>query len=796
MTEIPLERLSTVKKDSQGVGSNEISLDRLNPATQESEEEKYSTWQNIYLKARPYLKGTAEGVGLGGGAVVGTAAGIPLGPLAPAGTVAGGALGYAMGKESIDVLDKVFGIKEPETIEEMPGELLQSGKDILAGAEMTTIGEGIPVVAGMAGRLTKRAGSKISIPIREKAIKKKAGERLLNTEGNQLVEAIESNVTIGKAIEKKIPGVKFTRGQLTNDAGVISLERSLLRGGTITERGGFQITGAELNQEQRAFAEIALEKYYQSKLLKEGTVDAFTGKIQTIKDSLDVTVKKAQQAVDGQVARISRVLDDQEAGGVIRTQLRSGKKKLRNQATALYNKIPHSVKVNASPLRRSIKDVTDDFDSTTELPENFPGHIMGGMGALLKKQKKLKKTIYDTVSFQRLRKWRTTILSETRKARAQENDNLVRRLDMLRDGVEESIDSLIDHPGQAGKLYRKASTFYREYAKRYKEGSVADVLQAGKRGEEGKIALANVAKEFFTKDGVDDFLRAVGDDPVAMNAMRDYARYTLKNISFNPYSGRLNPSSAFNWISKNSKVLDKLGVKKELLNVAKTGKDLEVSQAALDVFNKSVASKVLQADVSEIVKEAFKGSNNYGETARGLMKMVKGDKAAEAGLKKAVAEHIYESSKITAEGFFTDFRVSNASLTKQIKKFAPAIRALYKNEPQKRKALMDVHKAYQILERTTKSPIGGGSDTAENLANVVIGAAGARAGRFYLIKSIRDFFNKYSTGRINSYLLRATFDPDYAQSLMSLIKNPANDRVRTHAANLLIYSGKAILEGE
>lgn len=761
--------------DQKHVGMIEIHPSRVS-ATEP--DESHSVWQNLYLKARPYFKPTIEGVGLGGGAILGT----PFGPL---GTIGGGAIGYGVGTEAVDLLDEIFGVKKPETFKQG----VQRGAENLAeGAVMTAGGEIIGAGLGMGAKGAKAIAKKILPPIRESAIERRAGElltRVSKTASADIDAQIEKNIIEAHELEKVIPGVKFTRGQLTNDADAIVLERALTRTPTrIKGPGGVEIGGADLNQAQRAYAERALQNYYQSKVVGAGDVTALTNKVQGAQDVLTSKVKSAQQTIDTQIARLSRAMDEQQVGGAIRERMTLARAGEKAKAKALYDQIPANVQVGSAPLEEATIKVALDFNPNVERAITFPVKIMEGVGSILKTQKQVGK---DTMSFDQLRKLRSTVLSEIRLAKAKQNDQLVRRLEMLRNGIEESVDSLADDASNAGELYRKASLFYKEYSGKFKQGTVADILASGPRGEEGRVALSNIAGRFFTKDGVDDFIRAVGNDKEAKTAMQDYARATLKNKAFNPYTGELNPSRAYSWITQNGKVLDKLGIRGELLDVAKSGKDLGVAQAALDTFNKSVASKVLNADIGEVAAKAFTGSKNYGATAKELLALVKGNKNAEAGLKKAVAEHILESSQVTAEGFFTDFKVSNAILTRQLKKFAPALRELYRNEPEKLKAIMDVHRAYQIMERTTRSPIGGGSDTAENLGNVLIGAAGARAGRFYLIKSIRDFFRKYSDSRINTYLLRATFDPDYTQSLIALTRQPINEKIQSHATNLILY---------
>jgi len=98
------------------------------------------------------IRPTLEFGGLAAGGILGSGAG-------PAGTVAGGALGYAAGKQAANFIEEILGYRVTPSL---PEQLVESGKDILQGAEMEMggqlIGKGLSVVgkgaAQLVGRLT------------------------------------------------------------------------------------------------------------------------------------------------------------------------------------------------------------------------------------------------------------------------------------------------------------------------------------------------------------------------------------------------------------------------------------------------------------------------------------------------------------------------------------------------------------------------------------------------------------------------------------------------------------------
>ena len=84
---------------------------------------------------------------------------------------------------------------------------------------------------------------------------------------------------------------------------------------------------------------------------------------------------------------------------------------------------------------------------------------------------------------------------------------------------------------------------------------------------------------------------------------------------------------------------------------------------------------------------------------------------------------------------------------------------------------MDVWKAYNTIGRTAKSPVGGGSDTAELFAKTLDIVAGSTApGHWYAFKTIRDMVAKHGRHNMEAYLRKAMFDPDYAIILHNITK--------------------------
>ena len=737
-----------------------------------------------------------------GGAIGGGLIGSGVTPIA--GTVVGSGIGYAGARRITKAGDVALGYSEAEKPEEA---LIGFSKDLPIGMAYEiggqVIGKVIPPVTkgvGKAGRwVGRKAGEALGVlktsppipkttelPVPSKRLAGKVYDQFTGeSRGTALTQPqIEHNIKVAKELQEHIPGLKFTQGQLTNDASAISLERALAKHG-----------GQDLTQTQREVANKVLRNFYASKVSGTGQVGEFAKQVKVTQTQLETASKEAIDAVQVEINRLSQHMDEQAMGKAIHGTLSASKQVGRVKAKALYDAIP-DVQVETNILDDAINNITKEYNPKVENPANFPSRIIKGIKGLITSEgkKKILRGAYgeilgestertiNPIKFSELRKLRSQVIAEVKTARgsATPNDQYIRRLKMLQDGIEDNIDTLSERTDRAGELYRQASSYYLEFSGKFKQGTVADVLARGRRGEETRIALANIASEFDSLDGIDAFRRAVGSNQTAATAMKDYYSMDLLNKSKDPLTGELSAKRAMGWLARNTGKLKKLGIYDEFSNVAKMQIKADQSVKYLDVYNKSTAGSILNADIDNMVSEAFSGSKNYAQSAAKLMVLAKGNKAAEAGLKKAFADNIIKQSETTTTDFFQmggetvsdiEFTRSLAKLTNQIKKYAPAMKVIYRDEPEKVKALMNVWKAYNTISRTAKSPIGGGSDTAE-LSFKIIDILGGSAlpGKWQILQKARSIIDSHGKHSAELFLRRAMFDPEYAIVLQNIAK--------------------------
>lgn len=427
-------------------------------------------------------------------------------------------------------------------------------------------------------------------------------------------------------------------------------------------------------------------------------------------------------------------------------------------------------------LKEALNNIGYDFGSTSEMYD--------AVRNAYRVSQDIKAGLYDLggeigqMSFTDLRGLRTTVLNEMRNEAAAGLPNApkMQRLRDLKQSIETAIDQIGKGEGETAGAYRKASKFYREeYAQKFKQGPVADVLRPGFRGEETRIPPGEIAGKFFKAgklDAADQFISAVGGNAEAKQAIRDYAADDLLRSATDSQTGELSTAGLNRWLGKNRPVLEKFGLQNEFSTLQKAQAALDEARGAVQGFSKSSAAKILGAEPEKAIETAFTGQRSPAKVAADLLFQLRGDKGARAGLQNAFADFLVRKMETTQADIAGQSVLSVASSKKLVQKYAGAMRILYSDRPEKLKALLTIQKAVEIGGRSARSPLGGGSDTAENVLNAIGNVVKDKAMDTFAttraLRAVRGVFASYNEAQVRKYLARALVDPDYAQSLINL----------------------------
>jgi predicted nucleic acid-binding protein len=329
--------------------------------------------------------------------------------------------------------------------------------------------------------------------------------------------------------------------------------------------------------------------------------------------------------------------------------------------------------------------------------------------------------------------------------------------------------------GAAEALKTARTHFKKEVIGKFKEGPVGDILKKVRSGD--KVSDANVASKFFKPGAVGEesatrFMNAIGDDKVAKQAITDAVKQDLLASATNPATGELTEAKLKTWLSKYNPALKKLGIKGEFSSIESSRKVLTEAIEMKTAFDKSVASKMLNADVDKAISSAFK-SGSKRIAAGKIMSQLKGDRKAIAGAQNALIDHIIEKSKNAGVDILGNRVVSMAKLKNLNREFKPAMDVMFKNSPEKIRALKNYRKAFETLYRDQLKAVGGGSNTMDKMVSVVQTMSSLSGSRLVHIgKALMKPFKEVSEQNVNKFLNRAAVDPDFAFTLKMI----ADDR--------------------
>jgi hypothetical protein len=326
-------------------------------------------------------------------------------------------------------------------------------------------------------------------------------------------------------------------------------------------------------------------------------------------------------------------------------------------------------------------------------------------------------------------------------------------------------------PGQDVAASMRA---YNEFAhtKYFNRFDTPSIRQAGAKG----VRKETIPSYFNTPSGADDLINAIGKDNAA-GIMKGHYAYKMMQDATDPTTGQVVGKKLASWYSKNKVVLKKYGIDGYFNDLKASTQTAESAQTAVKDFERSAAARLLNANPEDAIKNAIKG-NNSGKVAKDLIEQIGDNPAAQKGLRRAFTDHIISEAETTAKTIKNDPKTSVASFRRLVKKYRSATRELFKNEPQKIKAVENMQKAYEYMARNASDPIGGGPETAGILLTAMNKATSAVTNLSRTAKTIEfvvSLFKKLGVSRTNKIINNILFDPDSALAMKKIIYGTVPD---------------------
>lgn len=596
----------------------------------------------------------------------------------------------------------------------------------------------------------------------------------------------QNNWRATEDIASEIPGMRPTLGQSTNSPNTIVSERALMRKGG----GGFANEVIDQNRQN-----MDAVRSYAGQIIPEGSIDdttaAVAGKQMTLEAEVDDLLNRATIMTP----------DKQEAGKAIYSNLKEAKGQARNESKALFDQIENSQnpKLDAADLRKSLSGVSSpmhQFEGPEDYPEIIPrlrkffekqsgdttirtgggGDVMDLPPELIAKNPQLRAIMGDAdkISFKDLRGLRSELAAEIRaeKAYPQPNEKKLYRLNELQQSVQRTLDQLGDMADTQGldpqirNMYESAVTNYREKYVPYKQGVTRDVLRSGPSGEEPVTPYSAIAGKFFksgrgAKEAAQEFIKNAGSRDEAVNALDGYVYRDLLDKVTDP-NGKIDSRKYAQWMKSHQEALGEFPeLRRELLNI-------KSAQAKVDEI--ATIGKPFEGDSDRIMGRILTAKNPNEEMNR-LMRVIRDDPGGTDGLRKAFWDNALSKATTRRVNVAGEQMINPAALKDHMKKYSGIYAKLY--TPEERASMDKVQKAYEILMRTDKTPLGSGSDTAENVQNAATLAAWGGMSLFgsrsiILASSVGKLIKNIPEEKRIALLQEALVDPEVAKTLLSL----------------------------
>ncbi|MET0446604.1 MAG: hypothetical protein ABW151_18640 [Pseudorhodoplanes sp.] len=277
-----------------------------------------------------------------------------------------------------------------------------------------------------------------------------------------------------------------------------------------------------------------------------------------------------------------------------------------------------------------------------------------------------------------------------------------------------------------GRL-NQANTATKERVRKFDQGPVGSVLKPGGTKGQYRSAASSVPDVVFKRgpagaENIRAYREAVGDGP-AMENVTEAAASSLRRMAQRP-DGTLDPAKFDAWRKAHGDALSEMpGVEQRFSSAARASRAIEdvakVRMEALEKFESGAIGKILGAkgpeEVTKAVGAIFGRDNAATEMAR-LVAETKGSPAAQAGLRKAVADFISERFISNTEaGTSGQNLIKSDQFQSFVRKNAAALRHSLGEEGVNmlRAVAADLNRANRSIS-AVKLP--GGSNTAQDTA--------------------------------------------------------------------------------
>lgn len=645
----------------------------------------------------------------------------------------------------------------------------------------------------------------------------------MNIAARRVQEGVYDKEAAVKALDEGAPvlgsgqRIEATTGQITNDPGLLGMERRRIVSDPLL-KAEKEIIDAKTNRVigdeiHKTIAPKGGDPYLAQRTVSESR-DAEIARI-------DESVSRAVSAAKAKVDALGKDLSPEDASTVVRNEMELAYNEARVTEKAMWRKIHGNRKLDTTPLREARASIIRSLRKG-QGDEAIPTEILQRIEKLDNFE-----SMDDVISF------RTAALEALRALgpKAGANRTMIKNLLKISDAADESLTTLTGSVLKRGPTIQKQIDAARAYTKqlndRFTRGPIGRILKYDASG--GKTVDDIETLDALFRQGraggvrADAFVNALGGRANAESALKEYVRSEFYNVASNA-DGSLNAAGMNRWLHSHGSFLDRFpSLKGELTDIEAVTRNIgeRAAQAKLSVqeirrMYDAKAGAFLGEDPQVAAYRIMTVKDSPGKMEFVLSKL-RQDQSGEAleGFKQSLVDGLMARMRTTAKTATDDVQLTGQPLIKMLQ------------DPSKRKALSmvlskeemgnldKVSKAFDVVARSSRRAVTGGSDTAQNLlinaaARIIGGSLGARlgtaAGGSALVSAnvgariFRKMFEAIPKEEVELLLNKAVFDPQVMKTLLTRV-TPENrivifQRLRSHLLQVGVSQDQIDAMGE
>lgn len=725
----------------------------------------FSGMKNMARKALPYVRPIIEGGGALVGGTVGAGGGLLTGAPtvvgAPATTILGGAagagLGYSTAKTSMDALEEYLGgtpNSDKLRSRTLSERMIDPVYDAALGSTFEVGGQTLAPVAGAMLRGGKATAKAAMSPVEtwNNLAKSSAAKKIAkaSTKDGRVAMNSAKNQEVYDAIKSRLGNdYNLTPAQITDDPELLKMQQSL-QFSHVPSSG--PSSRAMLESQMMGNRDV-VGKYLDSNFT--GSLDDFLAAVDSEVRSRTANVARAAQGLS--------TADKEVASQQIRTLEQQKLAELKGEAARLYDQVNLDMPVAPGMTFGQWKNARSS--ALNDLRAANARAASGDASGIMPAQQRVSEL--------------ESILKQAGEAQP--------------DAFGAMSNRYID-PAEIAKL-RTANNFYRNtYVPTVRQGNTAKNLATDRTGGFRVDDEISAGRYLQTGDkglaSANDFNRTFGGDQNARQSLLDYAKRDLYDHATANGTTPLQLNKVEGWIAERMPAMKKMGMENEFSGV----KEALVKQSEVEAFGKVLNTN----DPNSMLKGllAANGDKSIAKTALQLKLMVRGNPAAENGLKKAVADLMMDNTQLVKE-IGNNPMVSDAKMKQFWEQYGPAMQQIYSKS--ELEALKTVRTAFKIENRIGRSITGVDGAQSRTMEQEISQATSrsmpmlSMAGR--VIRFALDFATRSKGQTTKDFMAKAQFDPVFAKELSDLANKTKSMSTQAAREEVNKFMGKAMTFG-